>query len=81
MTEIIDEQNEPTRPIRYVKVSHDLDGSEGDGWAVGYSGVTKIETVLRAGMHSNIPYIRVWKGDSLHAEYCQHNIVGVEYAV
>ncbi len=79
MTEIINALSEPVRPIRYVKVSNEFEGNEGDGWAVGYSGVTEIEMVLRAGLHSDIPYVRVWKGKFMFAEYCLHNIVGVEY--
>jgi hypothetical protein len=30
-------------------------------------------------MYSNIPYIRVWKGDVCEGEFCQHNIVGVYF--
>jgi hypothetical protein len=65
--------------IRYVKVSNEFEGNEGDGWAVGYQGVTKIDLTEKPGEYCMIPYIRVWKGDFLFAEYCQHKCVGVEY--
>ena len=44
---------------------------------VGHNGVTSLRRVPRDGMHSNIPYIEVWRGDVLAEEYCQHAIVGV----
>lgn len=49
-------------------------------WVVGCLGVTRIESTKKSGMHADIPYIRVWKGDVAAAEYCQHNIIGIEFA-
>ena len=49
-------------------------------WVVGCLGVTRIESTTKSGMHADIPYIRVWKGDVAAAEYCQHNIIGIEFA-
>lgn len=46
---------------------------------VGRNGVTRIEAFTKSGMHSNIPYVRVWCGDQPVAEFCQHNIVGVYF--
>ena len=46
---------------------------------VGKYGVTRIEAFTKSGMHSNIPYFRVWKDDVPTAEFCQHNIVGVYF--
>lgn len=46
---------------------------------VGRDGVTRIERTFKSGMHSHIPYVRIWKGDKPHAEFCQHYIVGVEF--
>jgi hypothetical protein len=48
-------------------------------WTVGQNGVTRIEAFTKSGMYADIPYVRVWKGDSPAAEYCQHNIVGVYF--
>ena len=57
--------------------------SEGDGWSntfmVGASGVTRIEATEKAGPCGDIPYVRVWHGDAVVAEFCQHNIVGVYF--
>ena len=52
---------------------------EGTFYRVGSGGVTKIEATQKSGMHSHIPYIRVWKGETCLAEFCQHNIVGVYF--
>lgn len=50
------------------------------GYVVGWSGVTRIEACQKSGLHANIPYVRVWKGDVCEAEFCQHNIVGIYFA-
>ena len=49
-------------------------------FAVGISGVTRIEACTKSGMHADIPYVRVWADDVCLAEFCQHNIVGVYFA-
>ena len=54
----------------------DVQGS----YRVGRSGVTRIEAFTKSGLHADIPYVRVWAGDSPLAEFCQHNIVGVYFA-
>ncbi|WP_303713332.1 hypothetical protein [Brevundimonas naejangsanensis] len=46
---------------------------------MGQNGVTRIEACIKPGVYSNIPYVRVWKGDVCEAEFCQHNIVGVYF--
>ena len=48
-------------------------------WTVGRNGVTRIEACTKSGLHADIPYLRVWKGDDCAAEYCQHAIVGVGF--
>ena len=53
---------------------------KGYDWKVGRDGVTRIEPCTKSGMHANIPYIRVWKGEDCVAEFCQHNIVGIYFA-
>jgi len=50
-------------------------------YQVGRSGVTRIEACTKSGMHADIPYVRVWSGDTCLAEFCQHNIVGVYFAL
>lgn len=50
------------------------------GYVVGRNGVTRIEACIKDGLHSHIPYVRVWAGDVCLAEFCQHNIVGVYFA-
>lgn len=49
-------------------------------FTVGRNGVTSIEACTKSGMHANIPYVRVWKGDVCLAEFCQHQIVGVYFS-
>lgn len=44
---------------------------------VGIDGVTSIKRVPREGMHCNIPYLEVWRGDVLAEEWCQHAIKAV----
>lgn len=48
-------------------------------YAVEVKGVTRIEAFTKSGMHADIPYIRVWRGDSVVVEACQHNIKGVYF--
>ena len=54
-------------------------GGGGEGYTVGYEGVTRIEATTKSGLHADIPYIRIWKGDLASAEFCQHNIVAVYF--
>jgi hypothetical protein len=49
------------------------------GFTVGSNGVTRIEATMKDGMYSNIPYVRVWRGDVAIAEFCQHNIAGLYF--
>jgi hypothetical protein len=48
-------------------------------YLVGRNGVTQILLVMKPGMYSDIPYVRVLKGDAIEAEFCQHNIVGTYF--
>lgn len=68
-----------------VGTSHD-----GQSFAVGWKAisagaqwsdkvVTRIEAFTKSGMYSDLPYVRVWCGDSPVAEFCQHNIVGIYF--
>jgi hypothetical protein len=66
------------QPIKVLTVC--MDGpNDTERYAVGFGGVTRIEATTKSGMHADIPYLRVWKGDVAVAEYCQHNIIGIEF--
>lgn len=75
-------QEHPTKQtILGVSVSQKGDN---EYYTVGFGGVCEIEPFVKPGMHANIPYIRIWgrKDDSdpyVHAEFCQHNIIGVYF--
>ena len=65
--------------IREIDIYTDAD-SDVLCFAVGRRGVTLIEAFTKPGLHCDIPYVRVWKGDDCEAEFCQHNIVGVYFS-
>jgi len=65
-------------PVNQEILSIETD-KEGFHYTVGNNGVTRIEATVKSGMHSHVPYIRVWKGETCLAEFCQHNIVGVYF--
>lgn len=46
---------------------------------VNNAGVTRIEKTVKAGEYSYIPYVRVWKGDKVLAEHCQHKLNSVVF--
>lgn len=66
------------QPIREIDVY--LSEDSATFYRVGHNGVTRIEACIKPGVYSNIPYVRVWKGQVCEAEFCQHNIVGVYFA-
>jgi hypothetical protein len=66
------------QPIRAIEI--DIIPESQASYVVGRNGVTRIEACIKPGMYSNIPYVRVWKGEVCEAEFCQHNIVGVYFA-
>lgn len=66
------------QPIREIDIYTDADGDL-FYHSVGRMGVTRIEAFDKPGLHCDIPYVRVWKGDVCEAEFCQHNIIGVYY--
>lgn len=65
--------------IERVVVWQTPDASVAESYQVGYDGVTKIEACIKSGMHSHIPYVRVWKSDVCVGEWCQHNILGLYF--
>lgn len=66
------------QPIREIDVY--LSEESATFYRVGKDGVTRIEATAKSGLHADIPYVRVWKGEVCEAEFCQHNIVGVYFA-
>ena len=50
-----------------------------EGYTVGTGDVTHIEAFTKSGMYSDLPYVRIWKGKTPYAEFCQHNIRGVYF--
>lgn len=72
------EEHPIQQPIRSIEIDS-IPGVQGL-YVVGRFGVTSIEACIKPGMYSNIPYVRVWKGDVCEAEFCQHQIVGVYFA-
>jgi hypothetical protein len=73
------------RPIRSICVWNgnsnlvECGAYEPESYGIGFDGVTRIEACTKSGLHADIPYVRVWKGDVPFAEFCQHNIVGVYF--
>lgn len=70
-----------TQPIKSIRVYGPI-GEYGDmeTYYVGEKDVTEIRAVQKEGSMSYIPYVQVWKGEKLFAEFCQHNITGVYFA-
>lgn len=54
-------------------------GAEPVAWAVGFDEVTKIDWGTSPGLHCDLLTVRVWKDDSLFAEYLFNGIKGVIY--
>lgn len=48
---------------------------------VGAAGATRIEKAIKSGLHSDLPYVRVWAGDVVQSEHCQHALTGVFFRV
>jgi len=65
--------------IDYIVIFTPFEGDGGCYHQVGDQGITRIEAFTKSGMHADIPYVRVWKGDHPFAEFCQHQIVGVYF--
>ncbi len=64
-----------------IKYAHIFYSDEnGESHVVGHSGVTRITMADKKGPMDFVPYVQIWKGEHLHAEYALHNIVGIEYA-
>lgn len=68
------------KEIKRLVVKTLSDGSD-ISYEVGrpHSKVTRIEQCQKSGMHSYIPYLRVYAGDEVIAELCQHNIESIQF--
>ena len=53
--------------------------TEVEAYWVGYGGVTAITPALKNGEFASLPYVQVWKGDALYAEFIQHRCDGVYF--
>lgn len=73
------EEHPIQQPIVEVDAYTDADGDL-SFYKVGRNDVTRIEACQKSGLHANLPYIRVWKGEHCFVEFCQHNIIGVYFA-
>ena len=69
-------------PVKQAISAIDIDSipDQQAGFVVGRNGITRIEACQKSGLHANLPYVRVWRGDICVAEFCQHNIVGVYFS-
>jgi hypothetical protein len=67
------------QPIQALELYLD-NGTDVISVAAGFNGITRIEACTKSGMHSEIPYVRVWADDVCISEYCQHHIIGVYFA-
>lgn len=76
MTHIVDQM------IREIVVFYDDYARHiaGLAYCVGMDGVTRIEACSKNGEYCDIPYIRVWKGDTAVAEFCQHKLAAVYFS-
>ena len=83
--EMSDKKYEGAKEIRY---GSDWDGypeirsisfNNGNFFMVGESGVTEIRKHDKNGMYCTIPYAQVFVGDTLIAEYCEHNLAAVDF--
>ena len=67
------------KDVLYVCIYPPFEGDEGEGFRVGYRGVTEIKVVQRYGPCDWLPYIEIWMGDRLHAEAAQHQCSWIEF--
>lgn len=70
------------QPIAEVIVMYDdyQTHTMGIAHCVGCDGVTRIEACVKNGEYAHIPYLRIWSGDTVLVEYCQHKVAAVRYA-
>ncbi len=64
--------------IKYAYIHNHIEEG-GATIATGRDGITLIIMNEKKGPMDYLPYVQIYKGNHLHAEYALHNIVGVEY--
>lgn len=77
-------ENEPkNKPFEFLPISRivvSIVNDEEETYRVGGpSGVTEITRFEQPGPHCILPYIRVWKGSEVFADFALHQIIGVYY--
>jgi hypothetical protein len=74
-------QNHPAAQVigQIVVRTYDPINFTGESYEVGQDGVTRIEACTKCGSYADVPYVRIWKGETAFAEFCQHNIIGVYF--
>jgi hypothetical protein len=50
-------------------------------YEVGLEDVTRIEQFGQPGLHCDLPYLRVWKGEKVEAEISRHSAVLVRFGL
>lgn len=78
------EEHPTQQEIIGLTVSNEQEGVHQEHYQVGVWNVSRIEPFQKSGMHSYIPYLRVWRKvedmpEYVHGEFCQHNVVGVYF--
>ena len=70
----------PTEKLTITKIIISITNEGEESYRVGgASGVTKIEKIELPGPHRMIPYIRLYKGDKIFADFRLYNIIGIYY--
>ena len=63
----------------YIIVEPERAGHDGKTYAVGANGVTLIQPFNLCCEYAEIPYVRVWRGDRVLAEFSRHRLHSVFY--
>jgi len=79
-------ENEPkNKPFEFPPISKILvyiTNDEEESYRVGdYSGVTEITRFEQPGPHCMLPYVRVWKGSEVFADFALHQIISIYYKI
>jgi len=77
---MLDEREHPVTDQEICAIYWQAPEGFSPAYYVGSDGVTRIEKTTKSGMYANIPYVRVWAGDSALAEFCQHQLTAIFFA-
>lgn len=53
--------------------------TEAESYEVGKKGTTAIVPIFKSGEYCDLPYVQIWKGEQLYAEFAQHKCQGVYF--